>query len=1160
MSLIPEEDLKQIWSWNSTSTRTTFTCVQDLITETARKQPLEPAICAWDGDLDYAQLLFTSSQISEYMNQLGILPGKVLPLWMKKSKWMPVTTLGVLKAGYGIALLDWNIPQERLRGIIESLDSPLVLTTSDSYPSLVSTVRPLLVDKLRFEKKRDCLAEPVSTTRLDSSNQAGTNTFSSARRDQVAAIVFTSGSTGSPKGVILDQECLSTTAVYGSKLFELGQASRVFQFASYSFDISLHETLMTLVAGGCLCIPSESERLNNTISAINSFRANWLCITPSAALALLNDAIISITHIVFTGETITGRICKFLDTYRVFSWYGASEVPLVSVQMLTKDSWRYSQIGPGNPGVCWVVKPDDHEILCAIGEIGELLVEGPMQTRGYLKSPDLTKAALITDPGWLTQGCPDIIGRSGTLYKTGDLVRLNSDGSLMHISRKDTMVKIRGQRVELGEIEREIWKILDSRLDFSRDSGTHNVEVAVHTIQSEGDENLTLVAFIFIGNTTKDESERITKSTPIICVADQSFKELRTEVDSRIRQILPAYMVPSVYFQLQSLPMTPSGKIDRGLLRRLTQNISLEDLMACRVSSEPLVKPIDETEQALLGLWASILGIDKSLISTDASFSHYGGDSLKATTLAKVLKREFDLSTKVPTLTRKETTIQHLANLVSGKAGDEEHVDMATELEKWTAALKDSCSVRSSTKMPLVAPLQVLLTGATGYLGTQILNQLINTCHIGNITVIVRGEGVQRAKQRIEKIARISGWWTNSASRHIDTWIGDLAKPCLGLSEERWSRISQFDIIIHNGAVVSWGTDYHSLEAVNVKSTFQILRTCLQSEHLRQLIYVSGGVKREKNQPVWGHRKMLNDADGYSQTKYISEQLTLAAGQLYLERARADTPRKRSSGQSHSDKNFTVIKPGYIIGDNLTGISNVDDFLWKVVAGAVRMQSYPLDPPDSWLDLAEVTYVASVIVHKARIATLSQFSPGVSNSSPNGDSNKSNDSTNSYMESDASTSTNANSILFEDIDRGLPVSRFWAAVQAQTSIDLKPKDWSLWIKLAHQDMELETEAHPLWGVQQFLGPTLGSPSPHPRESNQYQHDQQSVLEVEAAVRRCVQYLIDVNFISIPAISSPTRKGKRQIMDGNTECEQNGTAQDQENRHHQVIGRSKFMRT
>ncbi|KAI9715671.1 MAG: putative NRPS-like protein biosynthetic cluster [Candelaria pacifica] len=1146
MSLIDDGELEEIWAWNAEVPKTVSTYVQDLIVETAQQQPLAPAICAWDGEFNYEQLIAVSSKIADHVVSCGIRPGIILPICMGKSKWMPVAILGALRADCGVALIDSSTPHGRLCGIIQMLDSPIILTTSDLESTFDTILTPMVIDRLQFDERRP---DTFATT-------------SKGYSSTVSAVVFTSGSTGSPKGVMLGPACISTTAVYGSKLFQLDRTSRVFQFASYSFDISLHETLMTLVAGGCLCIPSETERVNNAMSAIKAFGANWMCITPSAASSLLSDLLnTSLKTIVFTGEAITSRVCKFLSVPKVLSWYGASEVPLTSVSVLRKGTWKPSQIGSRYPGVCWIVKSDDPEALCAMGETGELLVEGPMQTSGYLDSSEATEAAFVTDPIWLTQGSSRVAGRSGKLYKTGDLVQYNVDGTLAYISRKDTMVKIRGQRVELSEVEHQIWNMThpdDTGID------SNNIEIVVDTINYGSSENLALVSFIYIRGNVNDESEAVTKladqrsdtTTPswistFLSIPDQAFKDLRSALDQKLRLILPEYMIPSIYLRLHSMPMTPSGKLDRKLLGSLAQQLSQEDIIAYQVSHRDNdASPHDDKEQDLRGLWARILGLDEVSISTNASFSEYGGDSLRAISLAKALERDFNIKIKVSQLISKEATIQYLATLISdlkcGKQRFERQVDVTTESKRWIKALKDSCTIRHLQISPFARPKpQVLLTGATGYLGTQILRQLVSNPQVGSVIVLVRAKDVGHAKNRIQSVASISGWWTKSVSRRIILWIGDLAEPQLGLSEEKWNQLSLVDTIIHNGAVVSWAANCHALESVNIKSTFQILQTSLQSSRLRRFIYISGGSKQGQNQSNLEHVHDINNADGYSQTKYISEQLTLAAGQLYHESAVNGTP-TQSDLASPINPKFTVVKPGYIIGDHTTGLSNVDDFLWKVVAGAVRLRSYPQDPPDSWLDLAEVTQVAKFIARQCHFTT--EESPPTSADSS--DSNK--DVNNFILEASVGVSpTSAQSTgLLDDMGRGLLVSRFWAAVQAETGVHLVPNDWKAWTDLAHQDMELKKDAHPLWGIQQFLGLRLGSTRPQPlicnqdtESQHQHQHQQAKVeFEVEAAVRSCVRYLIRAMFISIP---TGDRAKKRPIR------------RRQNRQRPQCLGRSKF---
>ncbi|KAL5083989.1 hypothetical protein Trisim1_000722 [Trichoderma cf. simile WF8] len=1164
MSSITASDLSELWIQNAQVPSVISTAVQDLIAQRASIQSDHLAIVAWDGSYTYGELMRLASNLANYLSQhIGQHSGKILPIVMSKSKWMPIAMVGALLGGWGIAPLDIRTPAARLAEIMDILDSPCILTTSESTMAIDTMVPIFAVDDLGLEYQLFSDVERLA-------ENASTN---------AAAVVFTSGSTGSPKGVILSPECISTSAVCGSQILQLGQSSRLFQFSSYSFDISLHETFMTMVAGGCLCIPSETERLNNLVAAINTMQANCICTTPSMVMSALAEAIVStpIKLVVLTGEALTSRINPLFDMgVSLFNWYGATECPIVSLSPLIRENSPSSQIRSKHPGNCWVVHPENSDVLCGFGEVGELLVESPMLTMGYLNAPGQTETAFVVDPAWLTDGHGGVMGRRGGLYRTGDLVRSNRDWTFDYIGRKDTMVKIRGQRVDLSAIEFRIWSYLQSG---AMESPVRVKEVLVESIiPNQNTENASIACFLYLNRQLEPQPQylsqkQLAKSTDLPSISlyapDTLLQGLQAEIDRSLRAVLPDYMTPSLYFQLSEVPYTPSGKINRKLLRSLASQICTQDLMACRIfTQEACILPHNDTEVALQRLWAETLGLDTAVVHTNISFLQYGGDSLSAIVLSKALRTEFNLSIQVPQLLRREATIQHLATLVeshkNGQIVDEPQMDIATSLASWVTRLGST-----SINLPSADSLgsrgsQVLLTGATGYLGTHILGELFNNHQLRKTIILVRAASIDIARERVRKAAVTAGWWKESAFSRIEVWLGDLAEPRLGLQVENWAKMSNIDTIIHNGAVVNYSASYDVLERANVVSTFHLLEAALQSQHLRTFIFISGGIKQGLHQSDEEYLRVLNESEGYSQAKYVSEQLTLAAGRLYNEVVQASSGYEDERKPANTSRTFMVIKPGYIIGDQVIGLSNTDDYIWRLVAGAVRMGCFPSDPPDYWLDIAEVTYVAKYVAHQAKLGVPNSSSGPMTPprsihsgcSSPSSDDDRENGTMNPI-------------VVFHDMSRGLPVSGFWDAIQSQARISLKQLDWDSWIAQANAEVDRDKEAHPLWAIQLHLGPALGDRIMAEEVKIRSTEEFDTLGEIEAAVRRSVEYLCSIQFIVLPV-----EEGSLNSSPGNwsypSNSDTDSSADDDEHlaqrrnigsaqrkHHHMIISRSKL---
>lgn len=225
----------------------------------------------------------------------------------------------------------------------------------------------------------------------------------------------------------------------------MNEQTRCFNFSSYAFDAAVFDIICPLIAGGCVCIPSEWNRVNDLAGAIEMTQANLCALTPSLASSLQHEVLPSLSSMLLVGEPISTAICTHWQQKgkRVFCGYGPAEVTLGCTLVDTSvEEFNAGYLGRSYNACLWITDPDDADILLPIGEIGELLVEGPTVSRGYINNIEATKKNFLDTPHWLAT----VAQRSGRVYRTGDLVRYTVDGGLEFHGRKDLQVKVHGQR------------------------------------------------------------------------------------------------------------------------------------------------------------------------------------------------------------------------------------------------------------------------------------------------------------------------------------------------------------------------------------------------------------------------------------------------------------------------------------------------------------------------------------------------------------------------------------------------------------------------------------------------------------------------------------------------------------------------------------------
>lgn len=614
---VGKHETNQLWRWNAALPPTIHQCMHDIISEKMSQHPGKQAVVSWEGDLSYGQLDALSSHLALDLVEAGVGIGTVIPLCFEKSIWTVVALLAVMRAGGTFVLTDPQQPEGRLRVIAEEVDAQFVLTSPKQKdlamkiapPSArVITVGPELLQSQKHPEARVLKQVPSSA---------------------ILYIIFTSGSTGKPKGVVISHENFTTGALPRAEAVGYKPHSRVLDFPSYAFDVSIDCMLCTLAQGGTICVPSDDQRVNDLSGAIQAMQVNMAHMTPSVARLLSIDVMASLEVLGLGGESLSaGDAVNWSKVTRLIIAYGPSECTVgCTINSDVVAGRSYTSIGIGRGGTTWIVDPDDHNVLTPLGGVGELLVEGGIVGVGYLNEPQKTSEVFIEDPTWLLAGCDNVPGRRGRLYKTGDLARYDPDGSgsIVFVGRKDRQVKLRGQRVELAEVEYHL------RTRLPPDS---TVAAEVITPGNKSREP-TLVVFVAEPRTSQppalDETTTVQFSNEFLHALTQADKEIATE--------LPRYMVPSAYIPLQVMPLLVSCKVDRKRLQEIGLGMTPQQLAGYRASTtSDKQSPTTEVEKLLGQVWSQVLLMTKDDIGLQDNFFALGGDSLKAMRLVALAK------------------------------------------------------------------------------------------------------------------------------------------------------------------------------------------------------------------------------------------------------------------------------------------------------------------------------------------------------------------------------------------------------------------------------------------------------------------------------------------------------------------------------------------
>ncbi|KAH8177897.1 AMP-binding enzyme domain-containing protein [Sarocladium implicatum] len=614
LPMINSQDQEQLMAWNENANIATIDdlrCVHEPFRKLARQYPDVIAIDSWDGQLTYGELDQLATMLANMLvSERSVRPEVTVGLAMAKSRWAIVAMLATLYAGGAVVPLGIQLPDDKIRSIIDDCGPSTILCDEDQARRLDGLGLGTTLVKLNqavFTQIQQRNGVDVQQSPADL-----------VRSHNMAWVMYTSGSTGVPKGVVLEHRSVACSILGHTNVCNLGPSIRAFQFSAYSFDVSISDIFATLGKGGTVCVPSEDERLNDLVGAIQRLRATSLHVTASTAALIHPEDVPEVQTLVLGGEKIPPALIEKwlrLSNATLVNSYGPVECSIASTAnapiQRTTDSAVIGTALPGTNIKTWVADPKDASRLVPIGAVGELLVEGPNLAREYLNDPSKTASSFIDGRGFFTHANEEALERR-RMYRTGDLVQYQSSGSILLIGRNDSQVKIRGQRVDLGEIEHTILVISPA------------VKCAVVDYILYDQDQAMLIAAL----------ELNTGSASDLGALSETLK-------SRLPNKVPTYMVPQHYMLLDAMPKTTSGKLDRrAVCKDMLRSRKRDQHSSPDVIGKPPGHIRGDKESLVRDLWAKVLKLDTSCIDREDSFLDLGADSIGAMKLVAMAKLE----------------------------------------------------------------------------------------------------------------------------------------------------------------------------------------------------------------------------------------------------------------------------------------------------------------------------------------------------------------------------------------------------------------------------------------------------------------------------------------------------------------------------------------
>jgi amino acid adenylation domain-containing protein/thioester reductase-like protein len=823
--------------------------IHQLFEEQVGRTPNGTALVLEGFEITYSELNKRANQLAYYLtDRCQVKSNDLVALCLERSLHLIIAMLAVLKTGSAYVALGCNFQNERTKYILKDTEVKIVLTSTqlkDKLSQLIKSIKNIEIITLNSLD---------TTAQLDREKTTNINTEASS--NSLAHLIYTSGTTGSPKGVMIEHNNV-VSLVKNVNYFHADEFDTFALFSDTTFDASTFEIWGALLNGSRLFIPSDrlrllgdAEKLKKTLDK-HHITILWLTKTLFDQLFYLDELIFNnLNYLLIGGEALNKTLVHRLAASQhkpanIINGYGPTENTTFSCtyRIILDKIKHLTNIPIGSPlsnRVAYVL--DSHLNLLPVGAVGELYVGGAGLSRGYLNKKELTEQKFIINPFQTKKEIQNGIYVHNRLYKTGDQARILPDGNLEYLGRNDFQIKIRGYRVEPGEIENLLMRYPE----------------------------IKQVAVLYMNPTIRKDAFLIAYYT-----ANTELKEIKLR--NFLTKHLPLYMLPKAFVYLPDFPKTISGKLD---IKSLPLPKRLEDTY---------LEPKSEEEKLICAAFSKVLAVEKIGLKDD--FFLIGGDSLKAVTLVAILQINFKIT--ISDIFEQKTPENIARNIKFSKGV------LKAKLEKiklFYHEKRDKVNTLNSQKVCLdhhplnfkrsrfqVKPINnILLTGATGYLGCNIINQILNSTNY-TLFLLVRATSVERAFHRVNK--RFHFYFDkgleNAFGTRLFVFPSDIEEENLQLSEESYQMLaSKIDSIVHTAALTKHYGEYDQFYSANVQATVNLLEfsklTKLKDfHHISTISVLDTNIKNHEFFTEDSLISIEKQTNYYNRTKYEAEKQVL---------------------------------------------------------------------------------------------------------------------------------------------------------------------------------------------------------------------------------------------------------------------------------------------